>query len=148
MMPDPPRLDAAALAALAARAEAATPGPWEVCGHTDGLAITADVLADPCDEPVAELGVVDAAERVSAVLHARAWANGHFIAAARTDVPALLATLAHAHALLDALVATVPVESAYTYSQCAYCDGLQTPLTTVHAVTCPWETARRYRAGS
>ena len=63
------------------------------------------------------------------------------------DATVLLAELAHAHALLDALVATVPVESAYTYSQCAYCDGLQTPLTTVHAVTCPWDAARRYRAG-
>ena len=76
----------------------------------------------------------------------QAWQAEH--AACSPDecsVTQVLAELTRAHGLLDALLATVPVESAYTYPQCAYCNWLQTPTTTAHTATCPWGQARRYR---
>ena len=102
-MADTPLLDAAAVAAIAARYQGE---PWDWDDPCYGY--------ESCELP-------------------------------RTDIRALLATLAHAHALLDALVATIPLESAYTYPQCAYCDGLQTPQTTAHTATCPWGQAWLYR---
>jgi len=102
-MANTPPLDAAAVAAIAARLADDEGGYWEFCEGAFRV---------QCDD----------AER---------------------DIAALLATLAHAHALLDALAAVDPV--CRTGVPCAYCDAYVDDQP--HAAACPWAAARRYRAG-
>jgi len=177
-MLDPPPLDAAALAAIAARADAATYGPWEHRAYSRTW--TPLGLERFHDNPPIADHVADTHEVVTSWIHGQAHdkvrifcvmvspyfdpnydlhvrpEDAEFVAHARADVPALLATLAHAHALLDAWLQHDPRDDrAVMRAACAYCGGQapdwepldadEPPI--CHTADCPYEQARRSRAG-
>ena len=102
------------LAAIEARAQAATDGPWDYgTGYSaDGArqltskADKADFLALSLNDDEAALWVIDNGKVIPAATGdgPKAKANAEFIAHARTDVPALLALVREQHAAL-ALIA-------------------------------------------
>ena len=75
------------LDAIEKRAEAATKGPWEPCKANDGTCECGLIWSVHADDVVATTAVED---RDHVWTEERAKADRDFIAAARTDVPALV----------------------------------------------------------
>ena len=106
------------LDAVRARAEAATPGPWEEQVHDDERCASVDVLVAPTlavvgpDEPVrGTLHTVYVVGPLESETLAFSGPDAEFIANARTDIPCLLGLVEEMAAALRA----VP--------ECAWCPG-------------------------
>jgi hypothetical protein len=89
-------LTAAELEEIRERAEAATSGPWKECGASNGRCQCGQVWSKPADAPVAtcnkEWG--DGPDMIYGSLpDGHRENNAIFIAASRTDIPALLVTV-------------------------------------------------------
>lgn len=111
-VPSEPPLTDEALAEIEARAEAATPGPWDMAIHTHPLAscrcgsCTTDPigyavdhkLANYCDDIVAGSDDIDGCDKGPLLTYA----DASFAAAAREDVPRLVASLRSARKELEA----------------------------------------------
>ena len=107
------------LAAIRARAEAATPGPWEA---GDVWVYTPPIYPD--DRRLSDvLGMKFADEDRAEAEHKRGLINAEFIAAARSDVPALVAALEGVLALhAKAAVTIAASDSALSIREtCAHC---------------------------
>lgn len=112
-MPAPPEpLTDSELAAIAARAAAATPGPWHVRHLDDDRSMNLTAIStQPAtttpdrwpDDEHASIVAATLVQQPRYVDHTdRRWVeNATFIAAARTDVPRLLAEITHLRALTD-----------------------------------------------
>lgn len=88
------------LDAIEKRAAAATPGPWRRCDASGGTCVCGLVWSVPVDVTVAQ--ALDERSSCEGELHDGARiTNGNFIAAARTDVPALCAALRAARAEVE-----------------------------------------------
>ena len=83
----PALLTEGALNEIEKRAASATPGPWRWAHDTTNKHVVLD-------------GGFLTSARDEAVSDSQEWANGDMIAAARTDVPALIATVRHYRALV------------------------------------------------
>ena len=113
------------LAEIRARAEAATDGPWEWAAHT-----TVD----------GDKWSVFHGESTSALaMNNDGWApDAEFIAASRTDLPALLAAVEAVMALHKRL--TFPDDGIGEPTACGHCDNETWPCPTIRAITAPLET--------
>lgn len=84
-------MDEAALAAIKARSEAASPGPWKHCGCGKCGQVQWDSAQNISMAPVATTSIDWSEGGYDNWLHEAQQANATFIAHAREDVPALVA---------------------------------------------------------
>ena len=99
--PDRPSAIAAAAidtGAIRRRIESATPGPWFVVGPPWNTGLPFVVAADP--DPHVGMFIADLDSVSAEDPSPNAQADAEFIAAARTDIPLLLAEIGRLHALL------------------------------------------------
>lgn len=97
--------------AIEARTNAATAGPWRECGHDRDVCQCCAVWSTTADVPVAVSApavVVDFGDCYPGMTEAKA--NAVFVAAARTDVPALIARIRELEAELAAARALLAVD--------------------------------------
>jgi hypothetical protein len=116
------------IAAIEARADAATKGPWHSCGARDGKCSCKMIWSPSVDQHVATAKHVacvhgewgDSPELVyGEVPQDEVQANTAFIAAARTDVPALCAALKVACEALQHTVDTIDAVRREEREACA-----------------------------
>lgn len=88
------------LDAIRERCDAATPGPWKHCGASDGKCDCHLIWSTSQDTLVAKACGPRFTEDAPYPTEEQAVINGHFIAHAREDIPALLAEIGRLRALL------------------------------------------------
>lgn len=120
MIPPPPT--AADLADMQRRVDAATPGPWRECGHDRGgcqCGLVWQTSAPPgCEPALVATSYADTSNDCPQPRDEQRRINATFIAAARTDVPVLLAALAVAQARVSALESAIRI-----IGSCGLCKG-------------------------
>ncbi|MCE7939649.1 MAG: hypothetical protein DYG90_13930 [Chloroflexi bacterium CFX6] len=124
----------AAIEAIERRADAATAGPWRECQARDGRCGCGNVWSVAIDMPVLTTDTDSDADGFSSTPE-RKTADAAFIAAARTDVPALVA-LARAVVALERerLVDDLSILSEYEMAHDAYRAALAALATEAGAV--------------